>query len=96
METKYTNGQWKFKTHDELVNSLPTTEVSTDFNDGKTPCEWIAKVRGNNLEEREANAKLMAAAPELLEACIEALKHHQGGHSEIGFKLKEAIKKATE
>ena len=36
------------------------------------------------------------SAPELLEACIEALKHHQGGHSEIGFKLREAIKKATQ
>lgn len=34
------------------------------------------------------------AAPELLEACKEALKHHQGGHSEIGHMLRNAIKKA--
>lgn len=47
-------------------------------------------------EEVDANAKLIVAAPELLEACIAALEHHQGGHSEIGFKLREAIKKATE
>ena len=41
-----------------------------------------------------ANAKLIAAAPDLLEACIEAEKHHKGGHSDIGWKLRKAIEKA--
>jgi len=40
------------------------------------------------------NAKLFTAAPKLLDACIKAEKHHQGGHSEIGIQLREAINKA--
>jgi len=32
---------------------------------------------------------------ELLEVCKEALRHHQGGHSEIGHKLRDIIEKAT-
>ncbi len=42
----------------------------------------------------EANARLIAAAPELLTACVAALAHHQGGHSEIGQALRAAIDKA--
>jgi len=38
-------------------------------------------------EERKKNK-------ELLGACIEAEKHHQGKHSKIGFVLREAIKKS--
>lgn len=45
--------------------------------------------------EVESNARLIAAAPRLLNACVEALKYHQGGHSEIGFILSAAIKEAT-
>lgn len=39
-------------------------------------------------------AKLFAAAPALLNACIEAEKHHQGLHSEIGNHLRQVIRKA--
>ena len=45
-------------------------------------------------EENEANAKLIAAAPELLKACIEAEKQHQEGHSALGWLLRTAIEKA--
>lgn len=59
----------------------------------------VAKVMqscGEGDEEYLFNAKLIKAAPDLLKACVEAEKYHQGGHSEIGFLLREAIKKATE
>jgi len=44
----------------------------------------------------EYNALLISKAPEMLEMLIEVSKHHQGGHSEIGFKIKQLIKQATE
>jgi hypothetical protein len=46
-------------------------------------------------DEAEANARLIAAAPGLLAACEAALRHHQGGHSEIGAILRAAIAKAV-
>ena len=51
------------------------------------------QMRAKELQEK---VKIASAAPALLDACIEALKHHQGAHSEIGHKLRDAIKKATE
>lgn len=52
-------------------------------------------------EEREANAKLIAAAPDLLEACEEALRMYDevnpvGGWQGVRNELVHAIKKATE
>jgi hypothetical protein len=51
-------------------------------------------------EEKVANAKLIAAAPELLEACVMALEavkelheHQEGWHEEQSF-LEAAINKA--
>lgn len=45
-------------------------------------------------EVNEANAKLIAAAPEMLKVLEACQKHHQGGHSEIGAKIREVILKA--
>lgn len=45
----------------------------------------------------EADAKILAAAPELLEACEDALHHHVefgGLHNETALKLQSAINKA--
>lgn len=85
MEKKFSKGEWSRKT---------TKEYSDIYCNGTTIATYWNHMR--NEEELEANAKLAAAAPDLLEACIEALKHHQGAHSEIGHKLRDAIKKATE
>jgi hypothetical protein len=41
-----------------------------------------------------ANARLIAAAPDLLAACILAAAHHQGFHSVPGKALRAAIAKA--
>lgn len=44
--------------------------------------------------ETRANARLVAAAPDLLEACELAARHHQGMRSEVGSTLRAAIAKA--
>jgi hypothetical protein len=49
-------------------------------------------------ENAEANAKLIAASPDLLEACIEALKEmefHNWHNSKTGNLIRSAINKAT-
>jgi hypothetical protein len=64
---------------------------------GSVAVAYAWSIVGNEEDKQNllANAKLIAAAPELLNACREALKHHQGGHSSIGATLAEAIDKAT-
>ena len=62
-----------------------------------TPAPWITDTE--NYPNSEANAKLIAAAPELLEA-LEAMKDYCKYHkislgSGIVQKVDEAIKKAT-
>lgn len=59
---KYTQGVWAWDKHGGNVNPIRVTC-------GKV----LAWVEGKG-EEAEVNARLMAAAPDLLEACIEALE----------------------
>lgn len=49
-------------------------------------------------EEYKANAKLIAAAPDLLNACKSAIKilNKDGMHTDLFNELFDAIKKATE
>ncbi len=54
----------------------------------------VINTEGLTDEELKANCKLITASPILLQACIEAEKHHQGAHSEIGAILREAIEMA--
>lgn len=73
---KHTGGEWSTSLEygQELLNGLPIIEVQTDFTALQNVFpEWIAKVRGNSQQEAEKNAKLIAAAPDLLEALKEAL-----------------------
>jgi len=91
METKFTKGEWK-------VNNDCFTEVhgltTSEIGNGK---EWLAYVRGNTPEERKANAKLIAAAPDLLESLKNAIYIIETKADGFGVNdLKQAIKKATE
>jgi hypothetical protein len=59
----------------------------------------IATAWGDTKEEAEANAKLIAAAPELLEACIEFCRKVECGEARSTRsynQMQAAIKKATE
>ena len=61
--------------------------------------EWIAECYGETTERSEANALLMATAPELLEACtytVKILKSHLDKYPLVvcSDKLQQAITKA--
>jgi hypothetical protein len=95
MELKHTKGEWK-------VFWFNYTHAATINTDVKTRVCTIEAGRPDNAKEWEANVKLIAAAPDLLLACILAKVRLEGGTlEEIQFnkgivnKLNEAINKAT-
>lgn len=101
MKTNYTPGEWIIN---NTVNAAPrpfivdkdgNTIAMLFNNDGTLPY-------GRTLEETTANAKLIAAAPELLEALktTRLFNLHQYGEGTPGNRaysiIEAAIKKATE
>lgn len=89
METKHTKGEWKQKALYIICNNKLIANIDP--------------INGNFSIENEANAKLISAAPELLEACKRVLKdkvNSSGESPELrnGLRdlLESAIKKATE
>jgi hypothetical protein len=101
MDTKHTPGAWKTYTANDgyaytKVFDLPVIEIS---NEG----QWIAYVRGDTKESAQANAALMAAAPELLKIAEELLERflniseHDRTADYHNFinQCKNVIKKAT-
>lgn len=93
METKFTKGEWK------VGEGIASVECGNDF---IATChhiteQWITE------EQAIANAKLIAAAPDLLEALQEYVWMQEGNISKVTtmpserlIKAKQAIKKATE
>ena len=95
-QTKHTPGPWAIG--------------NTHFVPGFSPdgMDWIIAIRntetgfaciaqGSTKEKAEANARLIAAAPDLLEACIDAAKFIMQGHGDqiaIWDTLNSAIAKA--
>ena len=99
MNTKHTPGPWDVRTIDESIGSV-------DAADGSAVAQ--AQMRGtltcHNHEERRANTRLIAAAPDLLEALLESTSElealmkdkafYQGGQN-ILDRARAAIAKAT-
>lgn len=86
MNTKHTPAPWSYKNNCVI---------------GDNATEVVAQVFGFDTKEKKANAKLIAAAPDLLEALQLMVSRFENSH--IGYiksdyakaKAKSAIKKAT-
>ncbi len=91
---KHTDGEWNMIYTDTI--DQPKKSILSIHSRGKV----IAKVYGDVEElEEEANARLIAAAPELLQAVIELIEDFEPTKEyqrEIFKRAKLAIKKATE
>ena len=89
---KHTPGPW-------LVNAYGANKAGPDggFSPIGHDCDWY-EIRGNSEQERNANANLIAAAPDLLDACKAArgwLRTGQWGDAaSVDRFLSEAIDKA--
>ena len=104
MKPTHTPGPWE-------LEQVPTQSVggsNTCYKIGPfNACiydDWTPRENGISEEENKANAQLIAAAPELLEALDNLLKNYVDGLSDINFMItnmpiveqaQEAIKKAT-
>ena len=85
METKHTKGKWHLNKYSHIV----------DDNEKGVPIT-SATIPMTETEESIANAKLIAAAPDLLDACQSALEYmDDDGYEPIRTDLLKAIKKAT-
>ena len=98
MEAKFTKGNWviestKMKGTEIVVQTVVKTNLPIDGL--KSPI--ICDIYGYMTEEGKSNAKLIAAAPDLLEAIIELYDSLPDGYtSKCLPKVRTAIKKATE
>lgn len=119
METKFTKGYWIIKEgdkgsiHSSIDNSLIASAWSTYKSDeievreqGESWLNMRKRTEQFRIDadlETLANAKLIAAAPDLLEACVHALEMCQdkvipteNDLTIMAGRLKQAILKATE
>jgi hypothetical protein len=89
MNAKHTPGPWL-----ESRKSKSTILQSIDIKVGSERIAYVTvPYTAKNIEECEANARLIAAAPDLLEACRKALYALKGReHDQF---LRDAIAKAT-
>ena len=91
MEKKFTKGDWFVFNYNQIV-SMPSQ------------CKITNMISGWNPEQAKANAKLIAAAPDLLEALnnlvlasdLSSNSPVVGNWNELINNAKNAIKKATE
>jgi hypothetical protein len=113
--SKHTPGPWGYKDRDFCdrpsefdLYIIGDIHESYDDEDGeesgaepRMSCVGIAIVKGNATagDIPLANARLIAAAPELLEACRQAYSligpQHAGPSLDVSNNLREAIEKAT-
>jgi phage tail protein X len=99
----HTPGPWRYG-HLKGADGLYRTEVFSDEHGGIASCHWTPKHCGDGVTEtyREANARLIAAAPDLLEALQVVLRDYTAVY-DIGdvemqpalYQARAAIAKAT-
>lgn len=66
---KHTPGPWEVDPSNLFSVTLPSDREGTCV----ALCSWIGHYEGRLRSEGQANAKLIAASPDLLDACKEAL-----------------------
>jgi len=100
METKHTKAQWTLE--NTTGHTLRVTAGAKGFVIAEVTSDCITHFIGNT-DEALANAKLIAAAPDLLNACKTVLKcktNQYGETPELSIDLRtiieNAIEKATE
>ena len=101
METRFTKGEWSACCLDAKPHFVFAGEktVCTMLCNDKTMPAYEPMEAEVTIDECVANAKLIAAAPDLLAACDEMVKYFDVenlSQCDAYYKLKDAIKKATE
>ena len=101
METKFTKGEWKSRGFEAESNGY----ISVDFPKGSITIyggvipNLLGEERDRLIEEAEANAKLIAAAPEMFEVLKSIYDDPETFNDLFGSqqdKIKSALKKATD
>lgn len=94
MKTQHTPAPWEIQEHDDGFNiDSAFNQIADVFN---TRLNEDENCMESFYEESKANARLIAAAPELLELCEESLRAlHEDDFPILKDKIRTAIAKAT-
>lgn len=93
METQHTNGEWKYiSSHKNIASEGPRV-----ISDACPIAEFGFQSDVLTKTEREANARLISAAPDMLETLVKISKCNrtEGLPVDVVISMMEAIEKAT-
>jgi hypothetical protein len=98
--SEHTPGPWNVASYADESNCLNVIAGEEKHVDGRTQAHWIAELDTNSDDDFdvvEANARLIAAAPDLLAACngvahwLPQFLSNHGKDTDVGMKLGGAV-----